>query len=155
MKLETIADVATAFVADLESNGFTSSAFTSSIVSPTTAAGKPSSEPVRDVPETIAQMKSLSHQATKLGLGPGATVMMKQGGADIFIVKSVSDEHGVVLGKQGLPDVTITVDTFLATYKVHKGKMEEVLQHLEVGVSDQSEAWGWDIVKGLIGQASS
>jgi len=153
--LETIADVAQMFVKDLADNGFDHDLIKAVISQPESPQSSCGPAQVADIPETVAQMKSMAYQATKLGLGVGAVVVLKQDtdASRIFTVKAISDVEGVVLASRGHPDAKVPADTYLTTYKVLKGKAESVLQHLEVGIPHQSEAWGWDIVRGILGFA--
>jgi len=146
--LKTIEDVAQAFVADLSGAGYMTDGAT---VLRLQSQAEPPSVPT-DAPETVAQLKSMTFQAAKLGFVAGTTVVLKHGDGAVGKIKSVSDSVGVEFDTDDFS--TIPVQELLEKFKIHKGKLEELLPGYTCDHNaDMSVAWGLDIARGIVGMA--
>ena len=121
------------------------------------AGGASSSASSVWAPESLDQMKSKSFQAAKLGFVAGAVIALKKAKQlQLFTITSIADAEAKVKDEDG-NEVNIAMDDFLDQYRIHKGKVTDVLPGW--GPADHSlwchtaEAWGTDIIKGCIGYA--
>ena len=120
-------------------------------------AGRPSSSASSAwAPESLDQMKSKSFQAAKLGFVAGAVIALKAKQLQLFTITSLTDAEAKVKDEGG-NEVNIAMGDFLDQYRLHKGKVTDVLPGWSPGDHSfwchTSEAWGIDVVKGCIGYA--
>ena len=123
---------------------------------PLDAGGASSSASSAWAPESLDQMKSKSFQAAKLGFVAGAVIALKAKQLQLFTITSLTDAEAKVKDEGG-NEVNIAMGDFLDQYRLHKGKVTDVLPGWSPGDHSfwchTSEAWGIDVVKGCIGYA--
>lgn len=95
-------------------------------------------------------MYSKAFQAQKLGFGVDVHVTKKDAkSVNLYKVNSIGDDGAVLQSDDGVIDVTI--DELLQHWRVHKGKVSEQVAIEGQAVPHLNEAWGVDIVRGIIG----
>ena len=105
------------------------------------------------LPQTVAEMKSMTYQASVMGFVPGAYVTQKKDiDVYIYIIESISDAAGAKMECNDKSSVTCTVDDLMHHWRVHKGRIEQLMTSW-VPPCD-SAAWNAETVRGIINYAA-